>query len=169
MKRIASLSVPILVAAATAAAEPKKVGGGETWSAYRDGSGRNLVCFVHGEPKKKTGKYKRRGAVHIQVAHWPGRKLRDQVSVTAGYVYKKGSTVEARVDGTKFTLFTDGGNAWLDNPANDRKFVRALKKGRTMVVRGRSSRNTLTTDTYTLGGFTAAHRAASRACKVAAR
>jgi len=34
-----------------------------------------------------------------------------------------------------------------------------------MIVRGRSTRDTLTVDTYTLNGVTAAYRAASKACK----
>jgi len=44
--------------------------------------------------------------------------------------------------------------------------VRALIRGSRMVVRGRSARNTLTIDTYTLNGFSAAYRLASRACNV---
>jgi hypothetical protein len=35
-----------------------------------------------------------------------------------------------------------------------------------MTVKGTSSRDTLTLDTYSLKGFTAAHNAANKACKV---
>ena len=42
----------------------------------------------------------------------------------------------------------------------------AMKGGKAMVVKGTSSRGTLTTDTYSLAGFTAAYAAIGKACKV---
>ena len=39
-----------------------------------------------------------------------------------------------------------------------------MRKGRTMVVTGTSTRGTLTTDTYSLSGFTKASRAIAKAC-----
>ncbi|MDP6574148.1 MAG: hypothetical protein QGI63_04470 [Rhodospirillales bacterium] len=44
--------------------------------------------------------------------------------------------------------------------------VGAMKRGLEMVVRGTSSRSTLTEDTYLLSGFTAAHAAIAKACGV---
>lgn len=154
------------LAAGTAAAEPKRIGGSNVWGAFEDGTGKGRTCFVHGIPQKKRGKYKSRGEVYIQIAHRPAEKVRDEVSVTAGYAYKKKSGVDIDIDGRKFAMFTNGGNAWVKAAKDDRKLVRALIRGSHMVVRGRSARNTLTTDTYTLNGFSAAYRLASRACNV---
>lgn len=161
----AGLAVAVL-AASTAVAEPRQIGGSKVWGAFEDGKGRNRTCFVHGVPQKSRGKYKSRGEIYIQIAHRPAEKVRDEVSVTAGYRYKNDSGVDVDVDGRKFAMFTNGGNAWVKNAKDDRKLVRALIKGNRMIVRGRSTRNTLTVDTYTLKGFSAAYRSASRACKV---
>ncbi len=161
-----SILASVALAAGTALAAPKRVGGSEIWGAFVTGKGEDLTCFVHGVPKTKRGKYTRRGEVYVQVAHRPGEDVRDEVSITAGYTYKSDSEVDVDIDRRKFSLFTYGGNAWTKDAKEDRTFVRALIRGRRMVVRGRSSRNTLTTDTYTLNGFTAAYREASRACKV---
>ena len=49
---------------------------------------------------------------------------------------------------------------------DDKALVRAMIRGVTMIVRGTSSRGTLTIDTYSLRGFTAAHEAIGVACKV---
>jgi hypothetical protein len=41
-----------------------------------------------------------------------------------------------------------------------------MRAGRTMIVKGVSSKDTETTDTYSLLGFTAAHNAINDACNV---
>ena len=158
-----------LAASPSAAAGPKRIGGSDIWGAYQSGAGKKRVCFVHGAPRKSRGKYKRRGKTYLQVTHRPGEKERDVASVTAGYIYKKGSKVDVRIDGRKFSFFTHGDTAWGENEKTDRAIVGALKKGRKMTVRGRSTRDTLTTDLYSLAGFTRAYRAASKACKVKPR
>jgi hypothetical protein len=42
--------------------------------------------------------------------------------------------------------------------------VAAMRRGNSLVVEGTSARGTVTTDRYSLSGFTAAHNAISRAC-----
>ncbi|MCY4549009.1 MAG: invasion associated locus B family protein [Defluviicoccus sp.] len=156
----------LALATGPAAAAPSFIGGNDSWGAYQSGAGKKRICFVHGAPEKSRGKYKRRGKTYLQVTHRPGEKERHVASVTAGYIYKKGSRVDLVVDGRKFSLFTHGDTAWGEDEKADRAIVRALKKGKKMTVRGRSSRDTLTTDSYSLAGFTKAYRAASKACKV---
>jgi len=70
------------------------------------------------------------------------------------------------IDGQDFDLFTDGDSAWARDAETDRKLVQAMVRGNSMVVRGTSSRGTLTVDTYSLSGFTAARNAINKACKV---
>ena len=139
-----------LAANAAPAQEAKRVGGSGPWNAYQAGN----------------GKYKRRGKTYLQVTHRPGEKVRHVASVTAGYIYKKGSRVDVTIDKRKYSLFTHGDTAWAEDGKTDRAIVRALIRGRKMTVKGRSTRNTLTTDTYSLNGFTLAYKAASKACKV---
>ena len=81
-------------AGAALAQEAKRVGGSGAWSAYQAGNGKKRVCFVHGAPKESRGKYKRRGKTYLQVTHRPGEKVRHVASITAGYIYKKGSRVD---------------------------------------------------------------------------
>ena len=163
---LAACAAVLALAASPAAAEPKRVGGSDSWTAYQSGAGKKRLCFVYGTPETSRGKYKRRGDTYLQITHRPGEKVRDVASVTAGYIYKKGSRVEFVVDGRKFSLFTHGDTAWGEDGKTDRAMVRALMKGNKLTVKGRSSRNTLTTDTYSLAGFTKGYKAASKACKV---
>lgn len=166
---VAAAAFCLLVVAslsAASAAEPKVIGSYKSWSAHLFEEKKGKVCYLHGVPSKSAGKYTRRGEVYLQVTHRPSAKTRNEVSVTAGYTHKKGSEVKAAIDGKTFVLFTEGDTAWAGDEKSDSLLVAAMRAGRIMVVKGISARGTATTDTYSLSGFTAAHRAISKACGV---
>lgn len=157
---------PIAAPSSALAAEGTAIGKFDAWAAYAYGTGKAKICYIHSVPQKSGGEYAKRGPTYFQITHRPGEKSLNVVSVTAGYVYKKDSTVEAEVDGTKYSLFTDGDTAWSRDPKGDAALVTAMRNGNQMIVRGSSTRGTLTTDTYSLNGFTAAHAAIDKACGV---
>lgn len=148
------------------AAEPKVIGSFKSWSAHLFDEKKGRVCYLHGVPRKSVGKYTKRGEVYLQVTHRPAAKTRNEVSITAGYGHKKGSDVKAAIDGKTFVLFTETDTAWVGDATSDAQLVAAMRAGRTMVVTGISARGTSTKDTYSLAGFTAAHKAISKACRV---
>lgn len=148
------------------AAEPKVIGTYKNWSAHLFAEKSGKVCYLHGVPSKSAGKYTKRGEIYLQVTHRTRPKTKNEVSITAGYAHKKNSEVKATIDGKTFVLFTDGDTAWAGDEKSDASMVAAMRAGRAMVVRGVSARGTATADTYSLAGFTAAHRAISKACGV---
>lgn len=163
-KSLALAAILLLAPAASAFAAPGVIGTFGDWTAMTDSSGGKKVCYIGSVPKKAEGKYTSRGDTHVLVTHRPADKVTGEVSVTAGYTYKDKSDVEIEINGKTFKLFTRGGNAWAQNAAADRTLVAAMKAGIDMIVRGTSSRGTLTTDTYSLKGFTAAYDAITKAC-----
>jgi len=156
---IAAPSVPM-------AAEGTAIGKFDAWAAYGAGTGKAKVCYMHSVPQKSEGEYSKRGPTYFQVTHRPGEKSLNVVSVTAGYVFKKDSNAEAEVDGTKYSLFTEGDTAWSRDAKGDAALVTAMRNGNQMIVRGSSTRGTPTADTYSLKGFSAAHAAIDKACGV---
>ncbi len=132
------------------------------WEAYADT--RDGFCYAGSKPAKQEGKYSQRGDAFILVTHRPKEKTFDVVSIEAGYVYKDGSEVVAAVDGKPLSLFGQGGQAWARDPAGDAQLVKALRAGSALVVKGTSSKGTLTTDTYSLKGVSAALDAINKAC-----
>ena len=70
------------------------------------------------------------------------------------------------IDRQRFVLFTDRETAWSRDAKSDTALVKAMMRGRRMRVRGTSARGTVTTDTYSLLGFTKAYRAIGKACGV---
>ena len=147
------------------AAQVETIGVFQDWTAYRSGSGSGLICYMASKPQKDEGKYSKRGEIYTMVTHRPGAKSFNVVSVHTGYKYKKGSTAEVAIGGNKFALFTHKQTAWATDSADDRALVRAMRGGAKMIIRGRSWRDTATKDSYSLIGFTAAHRAINQACK----
>lgn len=150
------------------AQDVKRVGDFQAWSAYVAEEGQGKVCFVASKPLKSEGNYTRRGTVVAMVTRRPGRVAHDEVSIQAGYTYKAGEKVKVDVDDeTKFEMVTKDEYAWLprSNGELDKKLINAMVSGLNMTVRGFSSRDTLTTDTFSLRGFTAAYEAMQKACK----
>lgn len=167
MARLAGVLFAVCLPFAALAAE-KSLGEFKDWQAYTLPEGGKTVCVVWGKPQKLEGKYKKRGDVRIFIAHraWAKPKRVNETSFEAGYGFKSGSAATVSIDGKKFDLFTNGDTAWNRAPKDDAAMVRAMRVGKQMVVRGVSSRGTKTVDTYSLFGFTAAHNAINRACKV---
>ena len=142
----------------------KRIGDYGDWSSFQFSEDGNLACYMSSEPKKTEGKYKRRGDVFAIVTHRPAEKRLGEVSIIAGYSYRKDSWAEVKIGKQTFQLFTQDDGAWAPDAETDKKLVQAMRKGRTLVVTGTSARGTLTTDTYSLSGFTKAARAIAKAC-----
>jgi hypothetical protein len=151
--------------AAFASSDPTALGTFGDWSAYQftDDAG-SKVCFMSSKPKSAKGNYTRRGDIHAYITHWPSKGHKNMINIDTGYAYKTNSTVSVSIDGTTFTLATEGEKAWAYDQADDDKISAAIQKGSRMVVKGTSSRGTATTDTYSLKGTSKAYDAISKAC-----
>ena len=79
------------------------------------------------------------------------------VQIEAGYDYKIPSNIIVYIDNVEYEFYTSKDlptAAWTEE---DTKVIFAMKKGLELKVTGESSRGTVTNDTYTLSGFTAAY------------
>jgi invasion protein IalB len=160
------LAAAALSAPAAGAQDFKLINVFGDWSAFSGRETGKTVCYMGSVPRKKSGKYKARGKTLIVIIHRPAEKALNVVNIQAGYTYKPGSEVQFTIDGATFTLFTDGGYAWAKDAEADRALTLAMRVGSRLVVRGTSAGGTATTDTYSLKGFTAAHKAIGKACGV---
>jgi hypothetical protein len=159
-----ALLLLIATCGAAQAQDPKSLGAFNDWTAYSAGGRGALICYVYGEPKDTAPDNIKRGPVYVQVAHRQKDKVMNELSVTAGYPYKKDSEAELEIDGGKFLLFTKDESAWARDDKTEDAVVKAMRAGKRMIVRGTSTRGTKTTDTYSLAGFGAALNAINTAC-----
>jgi hypothetical protein len=143
---------------------PEFVGSHRDWNVYKFTDDSQTICYIASEPKKQGGNYTRRGSPAVLVTRRPGPHVVYEVSVDPGYTYLDGSDVEIEVDRHKFMLFTRGEHAWTPKEQDDKDLIAAMKRGTDMTVRGTSSKNTYSLDTFSLLGFTAAFDAMTEAC-----
>ena len=107
----------------------------------------------------------RRSDMLLFVFYRPGASVNGQVAFTGGYPFASGSTVSMDIGGTDYELFTEGEWAWPATPDDDAKIVAAMKRGANAILKGRSGRGNITTDTFSLLGFSAAVEEAARRCE----
>jgi hypothetical protein len=158
---IAALALTFGVAGFTNSASaqdaPKLLGKYDDWSAYTYGSGNDRMCYAMTTPVKMLPAGASRGDVYFMVTHRPARKTKNEVSMRVGYPFKSTSRPFATVEHRFW--------AWLENPSEEGKMVQALKSGSSMEIKGTSERDTLTTDTYSLKGSSAALKKIDDACR----
>lgn len=159
---IAATSAPVLAQDST-----NVVATEGDWTVFAANSPKE--CWAVSAPKStqntKDGKPAQvnRGDIRLYVSYRGGSA--GEVSFSGGYPFAPDSTVEVNIGGNKFNLFTEGENAWAGSPAEDSRLVSALRGGSSAVVTGRSARGTVTADTFSLSGITAATNAAQSNCK----
>ena len=86
------------------------------------------------------------------------------VQIEAGYNYKIGPDIIVKIDKGEYVFYTTKdlpSAAWTNE---DKKVIFAMNKGLELNVIGESSRGTITNDTYTLKGFTAAYNKLAEDC-----
>ena len=129
---------------------------------------KSKTCYALSQPKTMLPKTAHRDPVFFLVSDWPARKAKGEPEVVPGYPYKDGSNVTAKIGADKFTFFTkndgDSGGAWVKDVADEARLVAAMRGGADMTVTGISSHGTLTTDTYSLSGISAALDKIHQAC-----
>jgi len=151
-------------AQATAGKEPTLIKQTNDWSAFSHGEGPSKVCFAMSTPKTKTPPNLNHGDVFFFVSNRPGEGVRNEPSILVGYPFQDGSRVSVDIDGEKFTLFTKGDGAWVENAAQEAPLVAAMKKGRSMTLAGTSGRGNATGYTFSLSGISASIGEIDKAC-----
>ena len=139
------------------------------WSVFEDKDPRE--CWAVSAPTEtvntKDGRVVavRRGDILLMTFFRPGAGVKGQVTFTGGYPFAGGSTVNVNIGGNEFEMFTEGEWAWPASTSDDAKIIAALKRGASAVLTARSGRGTITKDTFSLSGFTAAVEEAEKRCQ----
>ncbi len=156
----------VLATTVAEAQTPNAIGTFRDWSAYETTTADGKLCYAASQPKDSTYSQpiSSRGPIFFMVTAIPARNIAGETSTIIGYPFKEASTVVVDIDGQKFAMYTEADAAWIDAPANDPALIDAMRRGRTMTVQGTSKRGTVTTDTYSLSGVTAALQAVTSAC-----
>ena len=164
VKTLGMTAVAILAAGAAQAQDgDKDLGVHKKWQAHAYQEAGAPVCNMYSQPSKHEEGGKKRGNIYAYVTHRPKSKRFGEISFDMGYPLKPGSDVTVSIGKQRFKLFVKDSAAFA-RAEDDPKLVKAMRRGSTMVVRGESARGTKTKDTYSLSGFTRAHKAINKEC-----
>ncbi len=162
----AAVVLGVMLALPAVAQDVKVLSTSGQWTAYTYQEDGKTVCYMASKPIKSEGNYKTRGEVLALVTHRPAESATDVVSIVAGYPYQADSDATVQIGPRKFMFFTFGERAWARDNQTDKTVVQTMVKGKSLSVRGNSTRGTPTVDTYSLQGFSAAYKAINDACGV---
>lgn len=156
-----AVAAPLGLGAGNAFAQaPVQIKQNNAWGAFSHSGSDGKVCYILSVPTAKSpetlnGRAVDHGDVFFMLAQHPGQNVRLEPQFTTGYAFREDSKVILDIDGKKFSMFTRGKNAWLENPAEEAAVVAAMKAGAKMKVDAVSSRGTQTSYDYSLSGVTA--------------
>ncbi len=166
----AALVAAIVATDAMAQESSNRVAAETDWSVFEENDPKE--CWIVSAPKStentRNGRVVavNRGDIRMFVTFRPGSDVEGEVSFQGGYPFADGSTVKVEIGNESFELFTSPQDqtAWPPSPAEDKKLTAAMRAGADAVVTARSGRGTLTKDTFSLMGFTAALEEAEKRC-----
>jgi hypothetical protein len=142
------------------------LGNFENWEAYKGVDGaRGSVCYAVSQPQSKEPASAKRDPIWFLISTWPTQKVVNEPSIIIGYSFKEGTEATVQVGSDKFQFFTKDDGAWLMKREDEQRLVTALRSAGDLTVKGVSKRGTLTTDTYSLKGISAALDKAAEGCK----
>ena len=159
------------------------VSGVQAQSTSASGTFRDWSYFVIAEPKEclavsaprswsvtQDGETvtAQRGDIRFYISIQPGDGGAGVPSFGAGYPLAQSARVEMKIDGTTFYLLpnadTNAEFAWAQ-PEDDSGIIAAMRGGAEATVIGQSARGKVTTDNFSLFGFTAAYEKAQELCQ----
>ena len=146
--------------------EVKKMGTHKDWETYIINSEKGKVCFAQSKPVLQAPKKDPREA-RLFISFRPSEKIRNEISITAGYEFNKKNLVTAKSGKNKykFDLIQDS-FAWMSDAENklEKRMIRTMKKGSRIMITGHNQNGSQTIDHYSLLGFTKAYNATKANC-----
>ena len=154
-----------LFASKVSFAETSLLGSEKNWKAYSTLKGKSKTCFITSEPTKTVGKFNKdnRGKPYVFVTNIKGGSTHE-VSIKAGFNFKRNEDVIFDVDGKRTKLFPVDDRAWSESSKVDRFLVQSMRKGKMLKVTGTSTPGNKIVDTYSLIGFTKVLRLIDKSC-----
>ena len=171
-KKLMMTAVLAASAAPLAAQELAMVDSETDWSVYVAESPKE--CFIVSKPTDWSAQRDgqavtvRRGDIRFYISIIPGEEIVSEPSFLAGYPLKQDAPVEMRVKDTTINLYPNAEinaeYAW-PRPDEDANLITAMRGGSEATIIGTSARGTVTTDVFSLIGFTAAYEKAQEMCQ----
>jgi hypothetical protein len=165
MKKILILFLFYFVFGALNAEENlKSVGKFKDWESFILSREGNKTCFAQSIPVVRAPKKMKRDPSRLFVSFRPNENIKNEISVTNGYVFKLKAPVTAKSGKKSYDLFSKGRFAWVVDNADEKRLIVTMKKASRLMIIGNTNKGNQTTDHYSMMGFTKAYNTAKRSC-----
>ena len=144
-------------------AEPKSLGKYKNWEAFTYNDGKGKVCFAQTIPTERSPNKLKINEARLFVTFRKEEKIKNELSVTSGHVYKQSSVV-AKSGKNEFAFFSQGNFAWLIDGEEEFNLIKTMKKASKLSVSATTSAGVKTKDLYSMMGFTKAYNTAKKSC-----
>ena len=142
----------------------KSIGKFKDWETFTMLENENKVCFAQSIPILQAPKKNERAA-RLFVTFRPDDKIKDEISITAGYVLNNKNKITAKSGKNVLRFSTVQENfAWFQENRTEKKLIKMMKKGTRLMVIAYNMQNSQTIDHYSLLGFTKAYNTAKKSC-----
>ena len=146
------------------AEELKKMGTHKDWETYVIKGEVGKVCFAQSKPVLQAPKTSEREA-RLFISFRPNEKIKDEISITAGYIFNKKNLITAKSGKNKYKFDIATENfAWMADTKQEKKMIKTMKKGSRIMITGYNQKGSQTIDHYSLLGFTKAYKATRANC-----
>jgi len=127
------------------------------WAAFRDADMPRCYAIAAPVSKNKTDAF-------ASIGTWPTQKVRGQFHIRLSQASRNNGQARLTIGNQRFTLTTQGRNAWAKDKAEDAAIIAAMRSANRMSVRARTASGTQITDVYSLDGAATAMDAAIVGC-----
>ena len=146
------------------AENPKSLGKFKNWEAFTYNDGKSKVCFAQTIPTEKSPKNLKREESRLFVSFRKEEKIKDEISVTSGHVYKQSSVV-ANSGKNKFLFSQSQGKfAWIPDGEEEFNLIKVMKRASKLSISASDLGGSKTKDLYSMMGFTKAYNTAKKSC-----
>lgn len=160
----ASLAFGLLAAPALAQTDPQFRGEYSDWRVFTRQSDSGLICYALSRPEDIAPRAHEHGNVYFLVASWQSGAVEEQPSLLVGYELRPTSPPEVRVGSSRYDMFTDGQEGFLDDLDDEPGLIRAMRRGSAMRVTATTVDGVATAYEFSLSGVTAALQRVEALC-----
>ena len=154
----------LVFSVANAEEDLKSLGKFKDWQSFVMVKEGVKTCFAQSIPVVRAPKKFKRDPSRLFISFRPAENVKNEVSVTNGYEFKLKAPVSAKSGKKKYDLFSKGRFAWVVDDGDEIKLISTMKKASRLMIVGNSEKGTLTTDHYSMMGFTKAYNTAKKNC-----
>ena len=159
-----SFIIILISFSARSAEDLKSIGKFKDWETFTVTENDNKICFAQSIPILRAPKKFERNPSRLFITFRPSENMKDEVSVTSGYTFKKENIVKAKTGKKTYDFFSQEEFAWILDTEEEQRFIKAMKKASRVMIIGRTEKGKQTIDHYSLMGFTKAYNTAKKNC-----